>query len=158
MSTSNRDQLIAIANDYVAEGNPFPATAREIAAWAIATDRWTPPRESLITHCADQLADAMREEHIQDPQGRMIRAKHAVRITSGPRQGSFWTDIRMATRQHMAIAFQQRRQQIVGDCRQLKSDVDSYNENFNMGAAIQLVLDFTLDVEEAELVGSTSRR
>jgi len=50
----------------------------------------------------------------------------------------------------MAIAFQQRRQQIVGDCRQLKTDVDSYNENRNDGVPINLVLDFTQDVEELE--------
>jgi hypothetical protein len=51
----------------------------------------------------------------------------------------------------MQIAFQERRQQIVGDCRQLKLDVDSYNDNKNDGKPIQLVLDFTLDVAEAEL-------
>jgi hypothetical protein len=35
----------------------------------------------------------------------------------------------------MEIAFQQRRQQILGDCRQLKTDVDSYNDNYNSGSA-----------------------
>ena len=35
-------------------------------------------------------------------------------------------------------------------------DVDSYNENYNSGQAIQMVLDFTDDIEELEAV-STSR-
>lgn len=61
-----------------------------------------------------------------------------------------WGDMRSAPRQHMQPAFQQRRQQIVGDCRQLKTDVDSYNDNYNMGELIQLSLDFTRDVTEAE--------
>jgi hypothetical protein len=52
----------------------------------------------------------------------------------------------------MGIAFQQRRQQIVGDCRQLKSDVDSYNENRNPSSPIQMVFDFTLDLVELETV------
>jgi hypothetical protein len=56
----------------------------------------------------------------------------------------------------MEIAFQQRRQQIVGDCRQLKADVDSYNENYNSGEAIQTVFDFTEDLEELEAF-STAR-
>jgi hypothetical protein len=59
-------------------------------------------------------------------------------------------DIRSASREHMERSFQQRRQGIVGDCRQLTSDVDSYNQNHNIGEDIQLVLDFTLDIEEYE--------
>ena len=51
----------------------------------------------------------------------------------------------------MEAAFQQRRQQIVSDCRQLKIDVDSYNENHNSGRLIQMVFDFTLDLAELEL-------
>jgi hypothetical protein len=58
----------------------------------------------------------------------------------------------------MEVAFQQRRQQVVGDCRQLKADVDSYNQNYNIGEAIQLVLDFTLDVEELEALDSKRNR
>ena len=53
----------------------------------------------------------------------------------------------------MQAALQQRRQQIVGDCRQLKIDTDSYNENWNDAGAIQMSLDFTADVEELELAG-----
>ena len=56
----------------------------------------------------------------------------------------------------MRIAVQQRRQQIVGDCRQLKTDVDSYNQNWNGGSAINLMLDFTWDVEEAEAAENLS--
>lgn len=59
-------------------------------------------------------------------------------------------DIRTAGRQHMQIAFQQRRQQIVGDCRQLKADVDSYNENKNDGKPIRIIFDFTLELVELE--------
>ncbi len=50
----------------------------------------------------------------------------------------------------MEVAFQQRRQQIVGDCRQLKTDVDSYNENANSEQPIQMVFDFTDDLAELD--------
>jgi hypothetical protein len=50
----------------------------------------------------------------------------------------------------MEIAFQQRRQQIVGDCNQLKIDVDSYNENRKPTRPIQMVFDFTPDLKETE--------
>jgi hypothetical protein len=54
----------------------------------------------------------------------------------------------------MEIAFQQRRQQIVGDCRQLKWDMDSYNQNHNVGEELQMVFDFTLDLEEIEALAA----
>jgi len=51
------------------------------------------------------------------------------------------------------MAFAHRRQQIVGDCRQLKMDIDSYNENYraNDERPIQGVFDFTDDLVELEL-------
>ncbi len=66
------------------------------------------------------------------------------------RQSTLLGDIRSAPRQHMRVAFQQRRQQVVGDCRQLKADVDSFNENRSADAPIQMIFDFTLDLEELE--------
>jgi hypothetical protein len=88
----------------------------------------------------------MREEYIVDPQGRTIRAKHAARVE----QAVLWGDIRTAPRAHMEIAFKQRRQQIVGDCRQLKADVDSFNDNRSPTQPIQMSFDFTRDVLELE--------
>lgn len=92
----------------------------------------------------------MSEEYITDPQGRRVRAKHVARIKHDGEQLYLWADIRTADRKHMGVAFQQRRQQIVGDCLQLKTDVDSYNDNSKASPPIQLVLDFTHDVEEIE--------
>jgi len=103
-----------------------------------------------MDQCAEQLSRAMREEYIQDPQGRMVRAKHAARVERDGEQLVLWDDIRTADRRHMEIAFKQRRHQIVGDCHQLKIDVDSYNDNGNTEAPIQLIFDFTDDLAELE--------
>jgi hypothetical protein len=54
----------------------------------------------------------------------------------------------------MEIAFQQRRHQIVGDCRQLKADLDSYNDNYNAGEALQMVFDFTNDLADIEALAA----
>jgi hypothetical protein len=54
-------------------------------------------------------------------------------------------------------AFGWRRQQIVGDCHQLKIDVDVYNDQNATVEPIQLVLDFTNDVAELEMDGSDER-
>ena len=147
---SYTEQIQRIANMYRQSGEPIPATSHQIAAWAIREGLWHAQPDALINQCAEELARAMREEYITDPQGRPVRAKHAARFKIDGQQRSFWDDIRTAERSFMEVAFKQRRQQIVGDCRQLKVDVDSYNENANPGTPIQLVLDFTLDVLELE--------
>lgn len=95
----------------------------------------------------------MREEFITDPQGRKVRVKHAAIVEQDGEQIAMWADMRNATPDHMKAAFRLRRQQIVGDCRQLKTDVDSYNENFNSAEAIQIGFDFTEDLEELEFAG-----
>ena len=51
----------------------------------------------------------------------------------------------------MEKAFSQRRRQVVGDCLQLKTDVDVYNDQHHDADPIPLELDFTRDVEELQL-------
>ena len=65
-------------------------------------------------------------------------------------QTAFWGELDRAPRAHMVKAFAQRRKQIVGDCAQLKIDVDVYNEKHADEPRVQLVLDFTDDVAEQE--------
>jgi hypothetical protein len=148
------EQMQAIVTMYIESGEPWPASTHEIAAWAIRTRKWDAPHSSVVDMCADQLARAMREEYITDPQGRRVRSKHAARVKRHGQQITLWADIRDADRGHMQIAFQQRRQQIVGDCSQLKRDVDSFNENRSRTEPIQMVFDFTQDLAEIEALAS----
>lgn len=146
------EQMQQIIRKYRESGKPWPTTSIEIAQWAIHKKLWDIHPSKIVRQCADQLAQAMRDEFISDPQGRRIRAKH---VAPFPKKdgGSelLWDDIRTASRQHMELAFANRRQQIVMDCRQLKLDLDSYNENFNSGTPIQGVFDFTDDLHELEI-------
>ncbi|MBI4276968.1 MAG: hypothetical protein HY660_00805 [Armatimonadetes bacterium] len=149
-------EMQQIANQYMQSGEPWPATARQIAEWAIRNKLWAPRPASIIEQCAELLSRAMREEYITDPQGRTVRAKHVVPMEKNDEQLRLWADIRTATRDHMEIAFAQRRQQIVGDCRQLKVDVDSYNQNANpdRDRPIQIEFDFTYDLQEIEALAA----
>jgi hypothetical protein len=146
---SYSEQLRTIANRYFSD-HDGSATARDIAAWAIGIGLWAPQPGSVIEQCAEELSRAMREEYITDPQGREVRAKHAARVRENGKQCTLWADIRTASPEHMERAFGQRRKQILGDCRQLKSDVDSYNDNRQPENPIQVVFDFTLDLTELE--------
>jgi hypothetical protein len=142
------EQMQWIWRMYDEAGMPVPATARDLATWAIGEGHWQPRDADIISQCAEDLARALRDEYRTDAFGRRYRTKHAVRITRGGIQYSLWADIDSAPRPHMERAFAQRRQQIVGDCHQLRIDVDVYNDRHTEDAPIQLVLDFTRDVEE----------
>ncbi len=149
-SKTYNEQMQALAKRYRASGQRWPATSREIATWLVHNSFWEPQKGAVISQCADHLARAMREEYYTDAQGRRVRVNHAARFLQEEKQQTFWDDIRGASRTHMQVSLQQRRNQIVGDCKQLKTDMDSYNDNTNPGKPIQMVFDFTRDLEEAE--------
>ena len=143
------EQLRSIADQYFSQHDGV-ASAKDIAAWAMRAGKWSPQPGSLIDQCAEELSRAMREDYIIDPQGRTVRTKHAARIKENGKQITLWADIRTASPKHMERAFGQRRKQILGDCRQLKADVDSYNDNRKPDEPIQVIFDFTLDLAELE--------
>lgn len=148
---TTREMLQEIVRKYQAANQPWPATTRDMAHWAISNQLWKPKPSAIVDQCADQLSRAMREEYITDSNGRRVRAKHAATVTKGGEQLVLWADIRTAAHPHMQMAFQQRRHQIVGDCRQLKTDVDSYNDTRLPEQPIQMIFDFTHDLEELDL-------
>ena len=145
---SSTERMQGIVMKYRDAGRPWPALKTEIAKWAVQNELWAPHPSAIIAQCADDLARAMRDEYITDPQGRRVRAKHVAHVTKDGKQLALWDDIRTASRKHMQSALQGRRRQIVGDCVQLKVDADSYNDNRSPDNPIQISLDFTRDVEE----------
>ena len=149
MASTYIRQLQNIVADYQEAGNPWPASARAIAAWVVKNRLWTMQDSDIINKCADEIARAMREEYYTDAQGRRVRAKHCATVEVSGEQMRLWDNHQTATRDFMEIAAKNRRQQIVGDCRQLKTDVDSFNENKSPEEPIKMLWDFTPDVEEA---------
>jgi len=152
---TKREGLQDIVADYREAGQAWPATAKDIAWWAIRHNKWESAPKSRADECAKELSEAMREEYFTTPQGRHVRKKHAMRsselLPDGThRQLTLWIDIEDAEPPQMRTAFQQRRTQVLGDCAQLKTDADWYNENNQHGATIQLSFDFTEDLAELE--------
>jgi hypothetical protein len=144
------EELQNLYRRYESDGHIQPFTMHDLAAWAYDNGLCQPQRSTIVNRLAEEFSRAMRADFHVDPQGRRVRTKHMATYERGGKQFALWADLRVATREHMERSFQQRRQGIVGDCRQLKTDVDSYNDNQNSGESIQLVLDFTDDVAEYE--------
>ena len=61
-----------------------------------------------------------------------------------------WGILGHSAPEYMEGCFTQRREQIIGDCCQLKTDVDVYNDMTKREQPFQLILDFTDDVAERE--------
>lgn len=148
---SRADFLQEIVKRYQDEGNEWPTSPRLIARWAIDKRHWAPQPETIVSQCAEQLSRAMATEYFTDTQGRRVRAKLAVVYPEGQKQFVLWDDIRTAEPKHIELALQQRRHHILHECKQLKNDVDYYNDNRNPPREIQMVFDFSLDLEEMEL-------
>ncbi len=133
---------------YHEAGHSGPSTAKDVAAWAYDQGLWRPRTSDVIDVLAEDLARAWREEYGTDKCGRRYRKKHPVRVTENGQTRFEWDEMDTAPRPHMELAFAQRRQQIVGDCVQLKVDVDVYNDKNPEQEPIQPVFDFTNDIEE----------
>lgn len=141
-------QLQGIVEQYRASGKPWPASAKTITVWAMQNNLLKFRESDAINRLSSDLARAMREEYYTDPQGRRVRAKHCANLPVNGEQMPLWDDHRTAERDFMVVALQQRRLGIVGDCKQLKTDADSYTENKCQNDPIKLVFDFTYDLEE----------
>ncbi len=155
---TKNEMLQDIVEDYRRKHGVSSVNLREVAAWAVREKVWEPEPRSAAKMLAEDLRVALREEYFTDPQGRRVRKKHAQRILKEVGDGKheqlvLWHDIAEATRPQMQAAFQQRRHGIVMDCRQLHQDVCSYNENYNKSVPIQMVFDFTEDIEESDQEG-----
>ncbi|MGH7514150.1 MAG: hypothetical protein ACREOQ_14645 [Gemmatimonadales bacterium] len=150
---SRPKELQDLVEAYREAGQPWPASSETMAEWAIRNRRWQPSPQATMGLLASQISEALREEYWTDPKGRRARTKHPVRKMEDGRQTVLWDDLRTAPREHMEMTFQQRRGLIVADCRQLKTDVDSFNDfGQTEGRPIVVQLDFRLDVEELEAV------
>ena len=130
----------------------------DVAAWAYKHGLHKPNIRQVIDLIASDISQVLREEYRVDKNGLRYRAKHAVKEKRGDKNMSLWADLddASAPRSHFVKSFAQRRGQIVGDCVQLRIDVDVYNDKPSNESPINLVLNFTNDVEE-HLLPSTAK-
>jgi hypothetical protein len=150
MLTKN-ERLQQIWHNYDAKQDHKPTSAREAVEWAVKEGLVELPEIDPYDVLAGQMSNALRDEYQTDNKGRRYRVNHAVRVTKGGVQYTFWAAMGYAPHEHMERAFTQRREQIIGDNLQLKIDVDVYNDlSRGKNPEIQLVLDYTEDVAERQ--------
>lgn len=156
LKKSYSSSLLDLVEQYLDAGGKTPYSTRDVAEWAISQGHWD-RKATAVAICARDISRALREDYYTDTKGRLVRARHSVRVAGelpdgGMKQKTFWNDHRRMDYDFAERSFKQRRMQIVGDCKQLKTDVDSYNDAHGDQPAIQLVLNFTYDILEDESV------
>lgn len=149
MATRN-DIMAEVLDRYLNEVNSDPFSLDEVSDWALRQGLFVPPPQDVHKMCREALAAAARSQKRWDGK-RWYRAKHSVRTNIGGVQLSLWADIdRNASRSFMEKSIAQRRRGVVDDCFQMKMDVDHYNEKNSHQPNIQLIIDFTEDIDERE--------
>jgi hypothetical protein len=146
MATLN-EQLLKIVEHYRAAGEPWPATREQMAEWAVANDRYELTRGMAVSQCAERLSRAMGLEHVKDKKGRSVRKYYAARVRENGQLVMKWDDLN-AERPFMEMAAANRRNQVLGQCLQLKNDIDSYNDRCCPDHPIQMDFNFNIDLEE----------
>lgn len=150
-------QMQSLYAEYERSGRPMPADLNDVAEWALQTGLWKPAPELARRKLVEDLGRALREEYFEDEDGNRVRAKHVATIKRGGAQFNLWADMRTASHEHLAAAFAGRRNGVIGDLRQLKTDADWYNTHREGNPSIQIVLDFTQDIAEVEAAKAARR-
>lgn len=149
--SSKSERMRNLWHRYDNEHGHKPSGTRQVVEWAVSEGLLELPEVDPYDVAAGQMAQALREEVAVDKKGRRYRINHAVRITKGGVQHTFWAVMGFASHDHMEKTFAQRREQIIGDCYHLKIDVDVYNDlHGEKKQRVQLIIDFTDDVAERE--------
>ena len=150
---TKNERMQAIFHLYLSEREQEPATTREVVEWAVGQGMLTLPNADPYDMLASQMAGALGQE-FDTHKGHRYRVNHAVRDTKNGTQQTFWAIMGYAPHDHMIRAFAQRREHIVGECVQLKTDVLVYND-MNAGEVqpVQMPMDFTEDVAERGVFG-----
>lgn len=148
---SRNERMQTIWHRYDSRLEHKPSSTKQAVAWAVDEGLLELPIVDPLDILAEQMAQALREEYRTDEHGRRYRVNHAVRVTKSGAQYTFWGVMGHAPYAHMEKAFAQRRELIIGDNLQLKTDIDVFNSKFRgKNPEIQLVLDYTEDVAERE--------
>jgi hypothetical protein len=146
---SLNEQIVKIVEEYRSAENPWPASKLEIAEWAVKNDRYQITRGIAISQAAERIGRAMGLEHVRDRKGRSVRRYYAARVRENGQLVMKWDDWD-APRPFMEVAAANRRNQILGECRQLKTDMDSYSDWRSPEEPIQIDFNFNIDLEELE--------
>ena len=147
------EQMLDLVRQYRDENGEDLAASIDMAAWMVKKNKWAKTNAAMVQICARDISKALRSQHYFDDQGRRVRTNLAVRRKRALPDGSekyktLWGDVRHMGRDDAELGFSQRRAQVAGECKQLSTDVTSFNEHNCPDEPIPMLFDFTADIAE----------
>ncbi|TDA65518.1 MAG: hypothetical protein D9V45_07945 [Chloroflexi bacterium] len=145
---TKRKQMQNLIRYYKDQTGKTEVDMREVAKFALSSGWQMPKPKDPLDRLAAEFSQAARDEIRHDQiTGRPYRANHAIPITQGKIQYHLWVDIDEAPRKHIYKSLIMRREQMVGDGVSLTLDAQHWNNVNPEKEPIQMLLDFTDDVE-----------
>src|ERR1700686_2049571 len=153
----NRKMLFLV--EKFAEAYPdvsSPVDPDAVAAWALKTGLYKPPPIDQQQLLRRNIRTALRDDYIEDPQGRDVHANQPEMVEvvtpKGIRWRSRWYKIFEMPPEKMSAAGALRRRGAFRDVYQIHIDFESYNDNNVFQAAVeQLDFNFNKDIKEANM-------
>jgi hypothetical protein len=124
-----------------------------MADWAVANGYYKLPAHATERRCAEELSEAMRLDVMTIEGGHRVRTMHAW---PGGKQRTLWDDIRTITRDNMMLSVAHKRNGIVGEVKQIKIDLDFFNELHADEPPVQMSFSFENDLADAGLLTVSS--
>jgi len=144
---------------YDSRNDHKPTIMRQAAEWAVEDGLLELPDVDPYDVLAEKMSNAVRSETRTDPQGRRYRVNHAVRVTKSGVQYTFWGTMGFAPVTHMHKSYGQRRNMVIDDLFQLKTDVDVFNDMMEeKRQQFELGLNFENDIAEREEIERMQNR
>ena len=108
-----------------------------------------------VRQCAERIGRAMGLEHVKDKKRRSVRKYYAARVRKNGQLVMKWDDWN-APRPFMEVAAANQRNQILGQCWQLKNDMDSFSDRRCPDQPMQMDFNFNIDLEELDQLNSAA--
>lgn len=149
---TKKDMLLRIRDEYRAEHENSPATARDMGEWAVSTGRYKLPPHATERKWAEELSEVMGMDMMTVNGNRRVRTMHTWRSA----QGNLWDHIRTISVPDMALSIAYRRNGVLGEVKQMKIDLDYFSELHPDEPAIQTSFNFEKDLADAGLLNFSS--
>jgi len=133
-----------------------PVDPDTVAGWALATGMYRPEPVDQQVILRRKIRSALRDDYVEDPQGREVHAHQPemieVQTPKGIRWRSRWYKTFEMPPDKMRVAGQLRRRSAYRDVLQIHIDFESYNDNNVFKATLeQLDFNFNADIEESRM-------
>lgn len=146
---SRKERNLTLVKQFEREHDREPFDLHEVYRWANAKGLWEAPKDLAEKMFIKEVAQDLREVYIDTDDGSRVREYHAV-IKGEGAQRTLWANIFTAPKKHLEEGFGQRRQQSLGDARQLKADIDYVNKKRFKKDPITMSFNFDEDLAEEE--------